>query len=253
MQAMSQSVWLTIDIGNSAIKAGLFLGDQLHEHTTVSSLVEFLRQLNDWNTHQPFERVGLCSVVPDLAENLEMQLKMFTSAPILRLNSNLFLPINVNYNPIESLGLDRLASACAGAGWSTGQDATIIIDAGSAITIDLVTKDGGFEGGVIMPGPQISNLAVKDYTANLEAVPLVLPDGVLGNSTLESLQLGITYGMIDAVTNTIERINCMLNGTSTIILTGGWSHLLFERIPDAVVNPHLVLDGIKVLMHHNPS
>jgi len=250
MQGISHSAWLTIDIGNSAIKASLYIADQVQEYATASSLDEILHHLIDWNIQVPFHRIGICSVVPDLTQCFSMQINQFSSAPILTVNSNVLLPIKVNYRPIESLGADRLAAACAG--WSITQGQTIIIDAGSAVTIDLVSKSGVFEGGVIMPGPQLSNRAVTDLTANLRPVPLELPTGVLGNSTTEALQHGIIYGMIDAVIGAIERMSRMLKEPSSIILTGGWYHLLSDKISGATVNRNLVLDGIKVLMHHNP-
>ncbi len=251
MQAMSHSVWLTIDIGNSAIKAGVYVGDHIQEYATTVTLDEILKYLINWNDRETFERIGLSSVVPDLAQRLIRQLNELTSAPILRINSHLSLPIKVNYQPIESLGADRLVAACAG--WSSGQGATIIVDAGSAITIDLVSKDGIFEGGIIMPGPELANRSIRDYTANVDAVLLQLPHGAIGSCTVEALQHGLINGMIDAVTGAIDRINGILNEPTAIILTGGWSYLLRDWIPEAIVSRHLTLDGIKVLMHYNST
>ena len=159
------------------------------------------------------------------------------------------MPIQINYTPKETLGPDRIAAACAA--WSDGKAGQIIVDAGSAITVDVVSTEGIFLGGVIMSGPTVSSRALVDYTAKLPNIPLVIPNGVLGDSTVTALQHGLIYGMIDAINGAIDRLQSIFDHPPTIQLTGGWHSLLAERIPGAQVNKHLVLEGIKLLMHSN--
>ncbi len=249
MQEMSHSVWLTIDIGNSAIKTGLFAENQTLATTTESSIEEALARIATWNTQTPPCRIGLCSVVPQQSEILISRITELTDAPIFEVNSHADSPIQLNYTPAENLGPDRLAAACAA--WYPGGTSQIIIDAGTAITIDVVRADGAFLGGVIMPGPTLSNRALADYTAKLPDVSLTPPEGAFGTSTVEALQHGLIYGMIDGVLGTIARIERFLDSSSAITLTGGWHQVLAKHIPEAQINRNLVLHGIRLLMQFN--
>lgn len=250
MQEMSRSVWLTIDIGNSAIKTGLFAEDRTLATATESSVEEALARIATWNTQTPPCRIGVCSVVPGQSEVLISRITKLTDAPIFEVNSHAVSPIQLNYTPAENLGPDRLAAACAA--WYPGGTSQIIIDAGTAITIDVVRADGVFLGGVIMPSPTLSNRALADYTAKLPNVSLTPPDGAFGTSTVESLQHGLIYGMIDGVLGTIARIEQSLDSSSVITLTGGWHQVLAKHIPRAQINRNLVLHGIRLLMQFNP-
>jgi len=243
-------VWLTIDIGNSTTKVGLYFGNKIQKRFFSTSIKEVIERIEAWNHKTPYERIGLCSVVDDLTYELISSIKMFTNVPIFELSSDSLLPIRVSYDPVESLGVDRIAAA-SGA-WSFGQKAKIIIDAGSAITVDLVSRDGTFLGGVIMPGPKLSSIALLNFTSNLPDVDVTLPHGTIGNSTITAIQHGLIYGMIDGVNGIVRRIHETYEEPSDLILTGGWSRLLTSKLPRHETNRHLVLDGLMVIMELNP-
>ena len=250
MQEMSRSVWLTIDIGNSTIKSGLFAEDRALATTTESSVEEALARITTWNMQTPPCRIGLCSVVPQRSEVLISRITELIDAPIFEVSSRAVFPIRLNYTPAENLGPDRLAAACAA--WHPGGTSQIIIDAGTAITIDVVHADGTFLGGVIMPSPTLSSRALADYTAKLPNVSLTPPEGAFGTSTVEALQHGLINGMIDGVLGTIARIEQFLDSSLVITITGGWHQVLAEHIPRAQINQDLVLHGIRLLMQFNP-
>ncbi len=246
---MFHSVCLTIDIGNSAIKAGLFHGELIQNSIVTHSVEEASARIAAWNAQTSFHQIGLCSVVPKKSEQIISRIRSFTDVSIFEVNINATLPFKIKYTPAESLGPDRLAAACAA--WHSGDGSQIIIDAGSAITIDVLSAEGIFLGGIIMPGPTLANRALADYTARLSDVPLVFPEGVLGNSTIEALQHGLLYGMTDGIIGAINRIERTLASTPVITLTGGWHQLLADKIPNVRVNKNLVLDGIRLLMQFN--
>ncbi|MCY4159780.1 MAG: type III pantothenate kinase [Bacteroidetes bacterium] len=246
---MSRSAWLTIDIGNSALKAGLFLGDQLIQTSNLQAIEEVSELIATWNSKTPFERIGLCSVVPQNSELVISKIRQFGNVPIFEMNSHSTLPLQVRYTPPESLGADRLAAACSA--WHPGGISQIIIDAGTAITIDVVSADGVFMGGVIMPGPSLTRRALADYTANLPKVSLHSPNGVIGSSTAEAIQHGLINGLIDGVLGIVSRIRESLDSSPVITLTGGWHQLLADKIPGVQLNRDLVLHGIKLLMQLN--
>ena len=247
---MSHSVLTTIDIGNSAIKAGLFAEDQIREATTLNSIEEVFAHISTWNTATPICRIGMSSVVPEQTEIFISGISELIDVPIFQVSSHVHLPIRLNYNPTENLGTDRIAAACAA--WYPGGHSQIIVDAGTAITIDVVSTDGIFLGGMIMPSPSLSNHALANYTAKLPDVPLTLPHGAFGNSTVEAMQHGLIHGMIDGVLGGIDRIKRHLHSPPMITLTGGWCQTLTEKIPHAKVNRNLVLHGIRLLMQFNP-
>lgn len=248
---MFRSTWLTIDIGNSNTKIGLFSGDDLVKTANENSAEEVLEIISDWQSETPIIRIGLSSVVPQQTDFLLSRINQLSGAPVFHVNSNVNLPLQIGHTPAETLGPDRLAAACYAAHKTSG--AHVIIDAGTAITIDAVSENKTFLGGVIMPGPAIANLALTNFTAQLPEVPLTLPDGALGRSTVEALRHGIIHGTADAVMGAIVRIREALASTPTITITGGWYSLLIDKIPEAQITPHLVLHGIRLLMQFNPQ
>ncbi|MXY07837.1 MAG: type III pantothenate kinase [Rhodothermaceae bacterium] len=248
---MFRSTWLTIDVGNSSTKIGLFSGDDLVKTANGGSAEEVLEIISGWQADTPIVRIGLCSVVPQKSDFLLSGIKQLSGAPFFCVNSGVNLPLQIGHTPAGTLGPDRLAAACYAAHNTAG--AHIIIDAGTAITIDAVNENKTFLGGVIMPGPEIANLALTNYTAQLPEIPLTLPDGALGRSTDEALQHGIVHGTVDGVMGAIVRIREALASNPTITITGGWHSLLVDKIPEAKIAPHLVLHGIRLLMQFNPQ
>ncbi len=250
MQGMSRSVWLAIDIGNSAIKMGMFIKDQLLKTATETTVEEALACIEIWTSQAPPCRIGISSVVPQQSKKIMSTITEYTGAPVFEVNSHAILPLHIRYTPAENLGSDRLAAASAA--WYPGGIPQIIIDAGTAITIDVVQADGAFLGGVILPSPTLTNQALSDHTAQLPTVPLIVPEGAFGASTIKALQHGLIHGMTDAVIGTIERIEQFLDSSSVITLTGGWHQVLAKYIPVAQINQDLVLHGIRLLMQLNP-
>lgn len=248
---MFRSTWLTIDVGNSSTKIGLFSGDDLLKAANRDSAEEVLEIISAWQAETSIVRIGLCSVVPRQSDILLLKINQLSGTPVFRVSSSVNLPLQIDHTPVETLGPDRLAAACYAAHNKAG--AHIIIDAGTAITIDAVNENSTFLGGVIMPGPVIANLALTNYTAQLPEIPLSLPDGALGHSTVEALRHGIVHGTADAVMGAIIRIREALASTPIITITGGWHSLLADKIPEAQIDPHLVLRGIRLLMQFNPQ
>jgi type III pantothenate kinase len=146
----------------------------------------------------------------------------------------------------ERVGLDRLAAAVAANDLRRPGCGAIIVDAGTAITVDYLDEDGAFHGGAIMPGPRIASRALHDYT---DALPLVsLPESVpspLGRETRSAIESGLYWGILGGVRELIAQISSIADSPSDLFLTGGGAHpehflasLSGRRIP------HLTLDGI---------
>jgi type III pantothenate kinase len=254
---------LTLDVGNSAVKGGLFDGDDLVRVFSVSGeSIEATGQsaATAWRealaTHLPdagVEQVGLASVVPSTADAVTHALEDLTDASVVRIRPTLPLPFALAYETPDTLGTDRLAAAAGG--WAQfGRSASsprsvIVVDAGTAVTCEVVHRDGVYQGGTIAPGPALARQALQSGTAQLPAVPLDLPDDPVGRSTQTALQSGIMWSLIDSVRGMTDRLAATLPDDPQIVVTGGWAALLADHLDrDTHHAPHLVLHGIHLLV-----
>ncbi len=247
-------MWLILDVGNSAVKAGLY-ADRRLLHTfrashEISSLATTLRAEMDPHT---IERVGFSSVVPRTAETIRRIIGGF-GIPVTQIEHTMVLPFELAYLTPETLGTDRLAAAAAawllyGRGKERG---VVVLDAGTAFTYEVIDRTGVYRGGVIAPGPGLMQRSLNRNTAQLPEVSLSLPDVPIGRSTAESIQVGVMYGIIESARGLLHLIDDMLQEEAFVVLTGGWGSLIEKHVRNAkAVEPHLVLEGVKSLMEMN--
>jgi type III pantothenate kinase len=158
------------------------------------------------------------------------------------------LPINVCVERPERVGLDRLVAAVAVNQLRETHSPAVIVDAGTAITVDLVSRQGDFLGGAILPGMRIVSHALS---ANTDLLPQVdprfqqsVPDA-LGKSTDAAIRSGLFWGSVGAIRELVERIGKSTEGLPQVFLTGGDAESLAPFISkDAVFVPDLVIGGI---------
>lgn len=252
---------LTLDVGNSAVKGGLFEEDELVHVFSVSSesvdltdpsaAAAWQDALASHLPDAPIEHVGLASVAPATADAVTAALKALTGASVSRVRSTMPLPFELAYETPDTLGPDRLAAA----GWGQyGQSdspprSVVVVDAGTAVTFEVIHRDGIYEGGTIAAGPALVRTALQSGTAQLPSVPLTLPDDPVGRSTRTALQSGIMWSLVDGVRGMTDRLAATLPDDPRVVLTGGWSTLLVDHL-DRVDHhaPHLVLHGIRLLL-----
>lgn len=251
--------WIVFDIGNSAVKGGLFEGSVLH-HTfrLPHDSGRLAAAVSGAIGSADVERAGVASVVPKSAESVIRVLED-AGIPATHIRYTMRLPFEMAYRTPETLGADRLAAAAAA--WVTfghtegsvdKQRDVIVLDAGTALTCEVVDRSGVYLGGAIAPGPVLMQRALNRETAQLPDVPLTLPDAPIGRSTAEAIQSGIMYGYIETVCGLLKRINRSLGREAFVVATGGWSSVLDEHVPDIdEVAPNLVLEGVKLLMELN--
>lgn len=272
-------MWLVFDIGNSSIKGGLFDGDRL-EHTFVLSHDALAAGLdaemdahaggsaaagrgNDGDAEREavgpagrtdIDRAGLVSVVPESAERLARLLRA-RDLDVAVVHHAMRLPFKLAYRTPETLGTDRLAAAAAAwtlFGKADGRS-VVALDAGTALTYEVVDGDGTYRGGTIAPGPVLMQQALSRKTAQLPDVALELPDEPVGRSTTEAIQAGVMYGFIEGVRGLLRRIDESLGEEAFVVATGGWRGLLHRQLEEIdAVDAHLVLRGVRILMLMNP-
>ncbi len=245
---------LAFDIGNSALKMGLYNGSKLvrSERAGLSSS-ETTALIENVVTRETVAWASIASVVPNAAHHVVQVLESH-GVPIQMVHHAVRLPFRIAYQTPETLGADRIAAA-AGA-WlrhgHPGRRGVVAVDAGTAVTCEVVTKDGTYLGGTIAPGPALMQRALNTETAQLPDVPLDVPETPIGRTTREAIQAGVLLGFIDSVQGMLRRISEQLGESPAVVVTGGWGPSLrghLERI-DAF-EPNLVLEGARAIGEMN--
>lgn len=240
---------LTVDIGNTAVKASIFEGEQLvHSVCGVGLDREAIEHLLDYNT---ISGVSFCCVGADpsgIAEHLGHAARV----PVTILGPDTPLPISVRQGYRTTLGADRVAAAVGVA--TPGQD-FLVVDAGTAVTADLVCGMH-FEGGNISPGEELRFRSLHAFTSRL---PMVSPLGetpAFGYNTETAIRAGVMRGIADEITGAYNRAKAE-HPSLQLILTGGDANLLApllrENGLDPVEDHQAVGRGlVRIFNHNNP-
>jgi type III pantothenate kinase len=165
------------------------------------------------------------------------------------------VPLRLEVDFPERVGTDRLMAALAANRLRRAERAAIVIDLGTAIKVDVVTKDGAFAGGAILPGLAMSARALNEQTDALPRVAVdqwSVPPPALGKSTEPAIAAGLFWGAVGAIRELVEQYSTEFGPSPDVFASGGASQLvarvLKERHGIAVVHvPHLVLAGIALL------
>ena len=130
----------------------------------------------------------------------------------------------------------------------------IVVDMGTATTVDVITKNNEYLGGAILPGAAMSVHALSEGTAQLPSVEVVQPKNVCGSSTIEAIQSGVFYGQAGAVRELVSKMEESVFGgeRAFVIGTGGFSRSFESAGLFDLVLPDLVLQGLKVALGMNP-
>ena len=161
-------------------------------------------------------------------------------------------PLKIPLPEPNKAGIDRLLNAVAANCLREPSQPVLIVDSGTATTIDAVNADGDFLGGAILPGFELCARALHHYTALLPLIPLdeltVEPPAV-GTNTRAAMQSGLFWGQVGAVKELLGQSSRLHNFENPLILiTGGGGSLLIPEIPNARWLPHLSLQGLALLV-----
>ena len=247
---------LCLDIGNSQIHGGVFDGDtlrcQFRKSTQTSDSSDelgiFFAAVLRENGVDPrtIQRVAICSVVPAALHALRgAAVKYFHCEPFV-LQAGVKTGLKVRYRNPHEVGADRIAGAIAATRRYPKQD-LLVVDCGTATTVEVVTADGDYLGGVILPGVGVSAASLASNTAKLPRVEIARPEFVLGRTTVESIQSGLYHGHVGAIRHILASLQAEAFPASKprIIGTGGFSRMFeAEGLFDEIV-PELVLWGLK--------
>jgi type III pantothenate kinase len=246
---------LCLDIGNSQLHGGVFDGAlRLQFRKTTHPLgssdefgVFFTAVLRE-NGIDPtsIKRVAICSVVPQALYPIRSAcVKYFRCEPFV-LQAGVKTGLRVKYRNPHEVGADRVAGAIGATLRRPGQN-VIVVDCGTATTLDVLTANGDYLGGAILPGVGISVETLAGRTAKLPTVEITRPVTALGRSTIESIQSGVYHGQAGAIRRLVDEISreSFGNAPRIVLGTGGFARLFEgEGLFDDIV-PELVLLGLK--------
>lgn len=235
-----------LDIGNSHVKLAKFQNGKWISlfKAGIENTAGLTDTLAGLARQEPVT-VLTSSVRKDILNTLQNELP---SVDLIRLTTKDIPQALLDYNTPETLGVDRFLACYGAAGFSSGR--VIVVDAGSACTIDEMTAGMIYRGGVIMPGLRIFHQAVRNYFPELPDVDSSIPSDWPGKSTVESLQWGINGAFLMAVKSLIDKY--LGSGEpAEIFVTGGDAHFLSvflnKKGYTVIFEPNLVFEGMRKL------
>ena len=261
---------IAIDIGNTNTGIGLISGKKILKTDFIKTgtrgcyekrLTKALRALasdertaNSEKGHTPYA-VVICSVVPKaLTVSKRCVKKVFKSPPKV-VGKDIIVPINNKYEEPKQVGQDRLV--CAYAASQIYGVPAVVVDLGTAITLDVVAQGRGkgarqnaeYLGGMIVAGIRLSVEALHDKTALLPKVEIHKPKRLIGRTTQESMLSGIFYGYGEMIQGLIGLLCKQLKEKPRVIVTGGYSDVMKRYICGyrCVADKNLIFKGIACL------
>lgn len=192
----------------------------------------------------------ISSVVPQSVFNLRNLSRRYLRSEPLVIGDNVDLGFAVRTAKPSEVGSDRLVNAL-GAHIAYGGP-LIVVDSGTATTIDVVSADGGFEGGAIAPGIHLSVEALHAAAAMLPRVALRRPPNVVGNDTVSAMQSGVFWGYICLIEGMIARIKAERGEPMTVVATGGIASLFYDAtVAIDHFDPDLTIRGLLEIHRRN--
>ncbi|HYD45556.1 MAG TPA: type III pantothenate kinase [Phenylobacterium sp.] len=197
-----------------------------------------------------FDACIISSVVPQSIFNLRNLSRRYLHIEPLIVGENVDLGIPIRIDKPSEAGADRLVNAIGAHVEYPGD--LIVIDSGTATTFDIVAADGGFEGGVIAPGINLSMEALHQAAARLPRVAIKQPQRVVGTDTVGAMQSGVFFGYVGLIEGLINRIKAEREAPLTVIATGGVASL-FHGVTMGIdhFDPDLTIRGLLEIHRRN--
>ncbi|MHC4178649.1 MAG: type III pantothenate kinase [Planctomycetota bacterium] len=243
-----------VDVGNARVKLGLFAAQTGGRFPEPAATLALDGRRPDWNRIGPWLKEGsqphvawwIGSVNRPATTRLLDWIRGHRPADPITLLAADDLPLVVELERPDMVGIDRLLDAVAANYLRQPNRPAVVVDVGTAITVDLVSAEGSFLGGAILPGIAMSARAMHEYTDLLplvEMTELHAPPPALGSVTVEALRSGLFWGAVGAIRQLTERLAG--DDEPQVFLTGGAGPAVAELLSRSARHvPHLTLAGI---------
>ena len=251
---------LAIDIGNTNIAVGVFedeglratwrLGTDVHkledEYASVFLNLLSLKGL----AFADIDCAIISSSVPPLVTVFEGLCQRYFEVSPMVVGPGTKTGVRISIDNPREVGADRVVNAAAGHRLYGGP--LIVVDFGTATTLDAVSEEGDYLGGAIAPGIGISAEALFEHAAKLPRVELIRPQKAIGRSSVSAMQSGIIFGYVGLIEGIVVRMRKELGGTAKVIATGGLADVICREtdIVDAL-EPDLTLVGLRLVHELN--
>ena len=239
---------LIVDIGNTLVKSALLERRRVvEEHTDGVFCPEAVAGLLERGRVRRAILSSTRGEMPEVAAWLRERV-----SSLLLFTPQTPVPIRNVYRTPQTLGRDRLAAAVGATVLFPGRN-VLIVDFGTAVTIDLVTADGTFRGGCISPGMRIRFRALHDYTARLPLCSATEREELLGGSTDEAIRQGVMNSIAFEIEGYMTRMREKIDDLC-VIFTGGDAKYFAKRIKNTIfANRNLVFCGLDRILEYNAS
>jgi len=245
---------LCADIGNSGIRIGAWQDGQpnpvLLWRKGLKTPLDALRTLPELDIPDGHSiRWGIVSVNTPLLNQLTGWLQEFRPSDSLKILDRSHVPMSVDLDNPDSVGMDRLVSSWAA--WNKTPDRpAIVVDAGSAVTVDLTMPSGRFLGGNIFPGTLACLRALAENTDQLPQLGEgAVPATPFGRSTSEAIRSGVYRMQAAGIVSLVRQLQEFASADDRQVhLTGGGMPVLLPLLPDWQYTGHLIVDGIRDLV-----
>jgi type III pantothenate kinase len=238
---------LIIDIGNTWAKIAVYENNNQRYFNRVSHQ-EIQESVNNVIT-QYLPQKAIVSNVSSTRLNLSKH-----KLTVINFTHETKLPLQIKYNTPHTLGLDRIAVACGALYHHNKKDNLLVIDAGTCITYDFITKNKEFIGGAISPGINMRLKAMHHFTGKLPDLFFNeenMEPEFIGKSTNECIFSGAFWGTVMEINGNINRYNEQFDNVY-VFLTGGDANKLQKHIKNRIfANPFLLLDGLNYILEYN--
>ena len=251
---------LAVDIGNTNIVLGGFIGDELKfvariatnasktedEYATKIKSILFLHEVDK----AEIKGAVISSVVPPLTRVMSDAINMVYGIRPLLVGPGIKTGINIHCDDPSTVGAD-LICACVAANSIYGNPA-LVVDMGTATKMMVIDNTGTFIGVSIIPGVNIALKALANGTAQLPQISLEAPNSVIGKNTADCMRSGAVFGNASMIDGMIDRFNDEMGCELKVIATGGLSETIIKHCKhEIVLDSDLVLKGLNILYKKN--
>lgn len=237
---------LIIDIGNTQVKAAVFKQDALLK-LVVFDKKRILSEVKKILKNFSISSAILSSVAIISQKKLE---KLQSFVPIIFISATTKVPFINNYETPKTLGIDRIGLASAAVKLFP-QKNVLVIDAGTCITYDFITKKSEYLGGAIAPGIKMRYTSLHTFTANLPDLPLNSPKNFIGKTTTECINSGVVNGVFNEIEGVIHQYKEEFKDL-TVVLTGGDTNFLAKQLKSSIfAHRNFLLYGLNEILTLN--